>query len=1457
MASEKEETSAREEDEPADEVETVWDRFKETEGDKLPPDDHVFWNNVYLATKLFFSGFLFMVVLCSAVVSKGVLLILTWNIFTPAGNTSSDLKTFDKLFHYNITANQTTTGNDSVTNIYYIWALFIIVVTPNLFTVLFCVWRVIFRKSGSLRFKTLLVALLPATLHSIGLSVLVFYVLPSLDPISGLWYSCSVSLIPSIVKFAFGIRKLCKQKDSTETESRFPWYFIVRIMALLLSIVSIVFWGVYIASSSSTPAVRATLVVLSILSPIFVSVSWMENFLPSLQKEQEVGNGHRKIQVIQVMNGNNNNKVKGNERNNNENDDSKKQILYPNRIYEYKHTLFCSRFKMHAVVNTWKIFITFVMVIVIHGTPCDNCLDALFGNLDQPAKQMSVIIDDNWLLNLDLCNTATPFIVAVVGISTSLFCQRLSVAAIKVLAQIQGFSVPICLVTPVTFLLIVAVSSQLNNGDHICQFPFPWFEGNKPISNLASMIIASLTGYLGLILTAGHIWTMETERMSKENMIFYAPSYCGALLEQSLMLNKCKENNFQTTPVSKTNDTTDNDSQSLPRVATGIRANSNGNTGKGSKDNTNKLLEGFPMIYFCATMWHETEVEMVQLFKSLYRMDIDQCVQRIRKEDSQSNQDYYNFEVHIFFDDAFVEGKQMMANQYVHTFIKALYDTAKDTYPDQIPSMKDPRRRITPYGGRLIWTLPGGNRLVAHLKDKYKIRRKKRWSQVMYMYYFLSHKLSAVERDKNKQLEIAKNIFILALDGDVDFRPEAVKLLIDRMKRNEQTGAACGRIHPIGDGPMVWYQKFEYAISHWLVKATEHVTGCVLCSPGCFSLFRGSALMEENVMKRYTTMPTEARHHIQYDQGEDRWLCTLLLKQGKKVDYCAGSDAFTFAPEGFKEFYNQRRRWTPSTMANILDLLSDWRVITRNNDNVSIPYICLQLSWFVSSILTPGVLLLMIIGATNLAYPQLSLHAALLINLLPVVFFVLVCFFAKTEHQLNVAAALSIIYSLIMMIVLVGLIREAVEDGFCSVITWFLLIVSGIFVLSGLTHPKETKCLIHGFLFFIAIPSMSMLLMLYSVINLNNVSWGTREAPKSKQGDGKEDSNSVRDVQSLVDRILSCSCCQPQVLQRDNKVAVQLEQIKTELNKLEAGTLHADDSQSDDTGEKHSDTATNIAPPATVPAEPYSKYLNFDPESSRKIKYLALREEKFWKWLIEKYLYPGEKANGNAEEEEKRLKEQEKVKEELKELRNKASLAYLLINALFITVIYFLQQSNVDTGGGLSVHIECGSGNGLVLEPISLAFTAVAGILLAIQFLCMLIHRSKTFLQINSITEIKRDDVDVNQLFNDAVNDVINENPEKENTETVIEEKEKPKDFLKNFIAKNVIKKISVIDAVGNAFLMGNRETNGAAESIEGTSSTKHDEQNQDPRKKFRKTVSSVLIDMSQARRRKLLQNNR
>ena len=73
---------------------------------------------------------------------------------------------------------------------------------------------------------------------------------------------------------------------------------------------------------------------------------------------------------------------------------------------------------------------------------------------------------------------------------------------------------------------------------------------------------------------------------------------------------------------------------------------------------------------------------------------------------------------------------------------------------------------------------------------------------------------------------------------------------------------------PCAPGPVVWYQRFEYAIGHWLQKCAEHVFGCVLCAPGCFSLFRARALLDDNVMRTYASEATKARHTLQYDQGK-------------------------------------------------------------------------------------------------------------------------------------------------------------------------------------------------------------------------------------------------------------------------------------------------------------------------------------------------------------------------------------------------------------------------------------------------------------------------------------------------------------------------------------------------------------------------------------------------------------
>ena len=70
------------------------------------------------------------------------------------------------------------------------------------------------------------------------------------------------------------------------------------------------------------------------------------------------------------------------------------------------------------------------------------------------------------------------------------------------------------------------------------------------------------------------------------------------------------------------------------------------------------------------------------------------------------------------------------------------------------------------------------------------------------MYYLLGYKLNylnKLEGMTKERLDIRKkNTYILALDGDIDFVPKAVLTLVECMKRNLQTAAACGRIHPVG-----------------------------------------------------------------------------------------------------------------------------------------------------------------------------------------------------------------------------------------------------------------------------------------------------------------------------------------------------------------------------------------------------------------------------------------------------------------------------------------------------------------------------------------------------------------------------------------------------------------------------------------------------------------------------------
>ena len=664
-----------------------------------------------------------------------------------------------------------------------------------------------------------------------------------------------------------------------------------------------------------------------------------------------------------------------------------------------------------------------------------------------------------------------------INIIFALLAYAISYIACSIRSQQSGFIFPLILSTPLTIFLMQfwkenATSQPWPNIAHTMLSNYTYASSDNYI--LVYHIVINLAIiFLGIMLSVTQLsYTYKFFKnsrvvMATDDLLFILPTYNPVFLSQYALLNRRVED-------------------TMLRQFDGPFADPK------EYDNAH--------IFICSTMYHESEEEMKNLLLSIKAV-ADAKASGFLKQ---------TFESHIFFDGA-NQGRDL--NLYAMRLISLLEECFE-------VKLQEGQKRYTPYGMQLAWFVSEHLRFVIHCKNGKKVKNKKRWSQVMYMYYILFFRIP----NDNNHIEVGTEVdqkdhyertFILTTDADIVFTPESVKSLIEMLVRDRTVGAVCARTHPLGSGPVVWYQVFDYAVGHWFQKVAENVMGSVLCCPGCFSLFRTSAL--KDVVQIYASNVSLAKDFLTKDMGEDRWLCTLLVQHGWRLEYCAVSENFTFCPDQFEEFYKQRRRWIPSTLANLFELVSSGPRIVKKNNFISYLFVFYQILNIVSTLLSPGAVIIVLVGGLSVAF-ELNQYIILAVQLAIAGGFMLICLYTSQKTQLNSAKVLTGVYAFMMTAVVIGLIGQgavAVTDSInkyffnstvtdfetkilkgtlTSFTTFYLLFLSIIYTVAAILHPFEAYQVLNFVWYIICLPSGYLLLIIYSFCNLTDRSWGTREA---------------------------------------------------------------------------------------------------------------------------------------------------------------------------------------------------------------------------------------------------------------------------------------------------------------------------------------------------------------------------
>ncbi|XP_051245670.1 chitin synthase chs-1-like [Dicentrarchus labrax] len=346
--------------------------------------------------------------------------------------------------------------------------------------------------------------------------------------------------------------------------------------------------------------------------------------------------------------------------------------------------------------------------------------------------------------------------------------------------------------------------------------------------------------------------------------------------------------------------------------------------------------------------------------------------------------------------------------------------------------------------------------------------------------------------------------------------------------------------------------------------------------------------------------------------------------------------------------------------------------------------------------------------------------AALVLAVIPPVIYLGLCFKLKADTQITIAAILSVIYAFLMLVVSMSIIGSMVKDR--TILTpssIFVLSMAMIYTITAIMHPQEIQLVFHGFLYILCIPSAYLLLTIYSMVNMNNVSWGTRES-KPAAGASKPKANitqqTAQKAKSTFRRLFSCLKCCKKSSQRsgEEQVIVSQENLIQQSEPQPQNTIVEDIRIQEE-------EQNQVQPVFNSPVQCWITQLqNASTDMKLQEDSLDKEEENFWRELQDKYLQP------LSDDKEK----QKKITSDLRDLRNKINFAFFIMNALWLVATFTLQLSEASISIKLpKVNLELEyTGEDVQIDPIGFMFILGFAISVLIQFVAMLYHRIYTLI---------------------------------------------------------------------------------------------------------------------------------